>query len=119
MVFYKDLSLYVIGSFTFFFDNIMAVYDLTDIVVAVERDRRNFSINEGGNPHSTLKEWEDNGHLPWGWPELAVTGDIRPEDILRHLGVPTVILADHVPSVEQAKMTVENRFEQAMMLHNN
>ena len=93
--------------------------DIADIVVAVERDRRNFSIIEGGNPHSTLKEWEDNGHLPRGWPELAVTGDIRPEDILRHLGVPTVILADHVPSVEQAKMTVENRFEQAMMLHNN
>jgi hypothetical protein len=93
--------------------------DVADIIVAVERDRRNFSINQGSNPYSTLKEWKANGLLPRGWPELAVTGEIRPEDILRYLGIPTVILADYVPSVKQVKMTVENRFEQQMTLHNN
>ena len=82
--------------------------DVADIIIAVEHDSRNFSINEGGSPHSTLIEWEANGILPQGWPELAVNGEIRPEDILRHLGVPTVILADHVPSVKQAKLDVEN-----------
>lgn len=90
--------------------------DVADIIVAVEHDGRNFSINEGSNPHSTLKEWEANGLLPKGWPELAVTGEIRPEDILRHLGVPTVILADHVRSIKQAKIAGKN--EQAMTLHN-
>ena len=90
--------------------------DVADVFIVVGYDRPNFSNEEEASPHATLIEWEEDRIIPSGWPERAVEGTIRPEDILQHLGIPTVILADHVPSIKQAEIAVEN--EQAMTLHN-
>ncbi|GAB7093439.1 hypothetical protein JCM30237_05910 [Halolamina litorea] len=80
--------------------------DKANVIIAINHDRDGFSNTERGFPHETLSEWEDDEIIPSGWSIRAVEGTIRPEDVLRHFGIPTVILADHVPSIIGAERII-------------
>ncbi|WP_189319161.1 hypothetical protein [Halolamina pelagica] len=82
--------------------------DVADIIIAVDYDHDEFSIEPDGGPYNAIKQWEKEGEIPEGWAERAVAGDVQPEDIIRQLGIPFVVLSDLVPSVENARKLVQS-----------
>lgn len=83
--------------------NVKSKDDVADIIISVDYDHNDFGITPDGGPHNAIQQWEREGAVPQGWADRAVTGDVRPEDILRHLGIPLVVLSDLVPNIEQAR----------------
>lgn len=88
--------------------NVKSEDDIADIIIAVDYDHDDFGIERELGPYNAIKQWEKEGAVPQGWAERAVVGDIRPEDILRYLGIPMVVLSDLIPSVERARELCSN-----------
>lgn len=79
-----------------------------NIIIATESDRQDKTINRGGGPYEAVKEWEEKGLVPAGYADQAVRGDVRPIEILRSLGLPVVVIENHVDCVERLKLLISN-----------
>lgn len=77
-----------------------------NIIIATKQDSKGTTITRGKGPYQAVDKWEKEGLVPAGYADLAVSGAVRPIEILRSLGLPVVVIENHVDCVERLKWLI-------------
>lgn len=75
-----------------------------NIIIATESDGKEGGIKEGGGPYQAIKQWESQGLFPTGTADKVVRWEVRPIEILRGLGIPVIVISDHVDDSDLVRM---------------